>query len=115
DQGLINDTMKPAEIDRVFEEMRDRTTIELVGDNLIEIQYSDGDPDRTYNTVSQLAQMFIDESTASKRNESQSAYDFIDKQVNEYAARLDQIAAAIKEFRAENQTIVPGAEAEIRK
>lgn len=115
DQGLINDSMLPGEIDLIFEEMRERTTIELIGENLIAIEYSDVDPDRTYNITSQFALLFIDESTKSKLNESQAAYEFIDKQVNEYALRLDQIADDIKAFRAENKTVIPGTEAETRQ
>jgi polysaccharide chain length determinant protein (PEP-CTERM system associated) len=114
DQGLVHERMHPAEVDKIFEEIRDRTSIDLVGDNLIEIQYSDSDPDRTYKVTSQFAELFINESATSKINESQAAFDFIDKRVSEYAARLDGISNAIKQFRSENQSIVPGAEAEIR-
>lgn len=115
DQGLISGAMPPAEIDRIFEEIRDRTAIELVGDNLIEIQYSDSDPNRTFDVTSQFADLFIQESIASKTDESLAAFEFIDNQVSEYAARLDDIAAAIKRFRSSNQTIIPGAEAEVRE
>lgn len=114
DQGLIDASMMPAEVDLIFEEIRDRTSIELVGDNLIEIQYSDSVPDRTYKVTGQFADLFIEESVASKTSESRAAFDFIDSQVDEYAGRLDKISNAIKDFRASNQNIVPGAEAEVR-
>lgn len=114
EQGLVSDSMAPADADRIMEEIKDRTAIELVGENLIEIEYSDSDPDRTYSVTAQFAELFINESKASKINESQAAYDFIDRQVEQYAARLDQISNDIKAFRSANQSIVPGTEAEIR-
>ena len=113
--GFVDDSMSPAEVDFVLNQIRDRTSIDLVGENLIEIEYSDVDPERTYRVVSLFTSMFIEESKTSKLRESRSAYDFIDKQVAEYAARLDEIAERIKSFRNENQTIVPGAEAAIRE
>lgn len=114
DQALIDDTMGPAEVDLILEDIRDRTSIELVGDNLIEIQYSDSDPDRTYKVTGQFADIFIEQSIASKTSESKAAFDFIDSQVSQYAARLDEISNAIKSFRSSNQTIIPGAEVEVR-
>ena len=111
---LIDDSMHPARVDEVFEAIRDRTSIDLVGENLIEIEYSDTDPDRTYGVTRLFADLFIAESTESKINESQAAFDFIDKRVGEYGARLEEISDRIKLFREENQTVVPGAEAEIR-
>lgn len=112
---LIDASMHPALVDETFEDIRDRTAIDIVGDNLIEIEYSDTDPDRTYGITRLLAELFIAESTASKISESQAAFDFIDKRVSEYDLRLEEITDRIKQFREQNQTVVPGAEAEIRR
>ena len=114
DFELINDSMHPAEVDEALDDIRDRTSIQLVGDNLIEIEYTDIDPDRTFGIAAEYADLFINESTASKLSESQSAFEFIDKRVGEYSERLEVISNRIKTFREDNQTVVPGAEAEIR-
>ena len=113
--NLIDDSMHPARVDEIYEEIRDRTSIGLAGENLIEIEYSDTDPDRTYGITRLFADLFIAESTASKINESQAAFDFIDKRVGEYGVRLEETSERIKQFREQNQTVVPGAEAEIRE
>jgi polysaccharide chain length determinant protein (PEP-CTERM system associated) len=112
---LISSASTPAAIDETFESIRDRTSIDPVGDNLIQIEYWDTDPVRTHGITRMFADLFIAESTLSKLSESKAAFEFIDKRVGEYAVRLEEVSDQIKIFRAENQTVAPGAEDEIRE
>ncbi len=79
-----------------------RTTVANAGNNLIRIQYRDSDPERAYITTKTLADIFIKESIQEKAAESQSAFEFINKQTEEYHAKLVTMEERLKEFRMNN-------------
>lgn len=90
-----------------------KTSITNVGRNLIKIEYHDDDPERAYRTTRLYADLFIGASLDAKTAESQAAFDFIDKQVQEYHEKLARAEAALKEFRSENLDAQPGGDADI--
>jgi len=90
-----------------------RTIVTNVGQNLIRIQYRDTDAQRAYRTTKAIADIFIQESINAKAAESQSAFDFIDKQTQEYHSKLSDMEERLKQYRIENIDISPGAEGDI--
>lgn len=111
--GLLADSLTPDEQERILKMLMRRTTITNVGRNLIKIEFRDDDPERAFMTTRRYAELFISESLNAKSNESQAAFDFIDKQVREYHEKLARAEAALKEFRSENLDAQPGADADI--
>jgi len=83
------------------------------GRGLIKISYRDSDPMRAYITAKRVAELFIDEGERTKINESQAAYDFIEKQVNEYLHKLTTVEEQLREFRSNNPDARPGLESEV--
>lgn len=83
------------------------------GRGLIKIAYRDSDPMRAYITAKRMAELFIEEGEKSKINESQAAYDFIEKQVNEYLNKLTKVEEQLREFRSNNPDARPGLETEV--
>ena len=90
-----------------------RTTVTNVGRNLIRIEYSDPDPKRAFAITQKLAELFIAESFDAKARESTAAYQFIDKQVQEYHEKLMKAEHELKEFRSANIDARPGSETEV--
>jgi len=90
-----------------------RQTIRIIprGDNFFTISYVDNDPARTFQVASKLTQLFIAESDSSKREESRSAYEFVDKQVKAYQAQLQASEERLKNFLSENKD---GTEADVQ-
>lgn len=86
------------------------TKIISVDKNLIKIEYSSADPDRTFNTTKKISDLFISESLAAKAKESQDAYDFINKQTDAYHEKLVNAEALLKDFRSANLDAQPGSE-----
>lgn len=113
DTGLVKDNQLPGDQDALIKRVTDRTTITNVGRNLIRIDYQDGDPERAFNTTKRLAELFISESVAGKAAESQAAFEFIDKQSQEYQDKLTKAEEALKEFRSANLDAQPGSDADI--
>jgi len=94
--------MSPIEVERLADMIKKRTEVSLIGDNLIKIEYQDSDPVRAQKIANKFALLLVTESTALKTEESQTAYSFIDKQVQEYHEKLKSSEQKMKEFRAEN-------------
>ncbi|MFK5948351.1 MAG: hypothetical protein QM500_06240 [Methylococcales bacterium] len=79
----------------------------------IRIEYTDTKAMRAYITAKRMAELFIEEGESSKINESQAAYDFIEKQVNEYLEKLTSVEEKLREFRSNNPDARSGLDAEV--
>ena len=113
DTGEMNESSSPEEQDKLFKRLKKQTTIGTVTRNVIKIEYRDDDPERAFKTTKRYAELFIDEALGTKAAESQAAFDFIDKQVQEYHVKLVQAEEQLKEFRLANADALPGSDTDI--
>ncbi len=113
-QGIDTNQTDPVTLDQLIQSVADRTDIENQASNIIRISYSDRTPMQTYETTRDIAELFIQASTAEEIAESQSAFDFIDQQVSEYEAKLKESEALLEEFRRNNDSVRAGAEMRLR-
>ncbi|MBS0581909.1 MAG: hypothetical protein JSS42_02285 [Proteobacteria bacterium] len=107
--GWLDAKPSPIEQEKIIDAIKNRTTISLYKDNLIQIAYADSDPDRTYKLDKLMADRFIQESFAAKERESREAYEFISGQVEEYHKKLTDAEDKLKAFRAKNVDARPGS------
>lgn len=98
--------------ERTKQYIKSNITIKNIGQNLLRIVYVDTNPERTYITAKRITELFIYEGEASKSKESKAAYDFINKQVNEYLDKLTKVEGDLREFRINNPDSRPGLEEE---
>ena len=94
-------------------ELKKQIVITTVGAGLLKIAYSDNDPSRAYITAKRLAELFISEGEKSKSKESKAAYEFINKQVNDYLQILTKAEEDLQKFRSENLDTRPGLNLEV--
>ncbi|RZW21032.1 MAG: hypothetical protein EX260_06210 [Desulfobulbaceae bacterium] len=119
--GDITEGMAPKEIEGRIESLKRGVKVTGVtgtrrrDTNLIRIAYTDPDPQRAFEITGLLGEQFIAETTAAKVRESTSVFNFVDSQVKEYEAKLRESDEVLMKFRAENETVAPGAEAEVRR
>jgi polysaccharide chain length determinant protein (PEP-CTERM system associated) len=112
--GWMKDNPSAAEQEKLIKKkLIARTSINNLGKNLIKIEYKDEDPERAFKTTKRMAELFISESLEAKAQESQAAYDFINKQAEEYHEKLTNAESQLKEFRSANLDARPGTEAEV--
>ena len=95
--------------DRLIEQLRDRTLIKSARKDLVQITYTDNQPERAYKVTSAMADLLIEESLASKERESREAYEFIDKQVNDYHDKLTEAENNLQAYRSANADAQPGS------
>ena len=102
----------PVDQDRMIESITNRTKIASPRDNLIQITYTDSEPERSYRITQRLAELFIQESLAAKERESRNAFDFINSQVEAYHKKLTDAEDNLKAYRESNVDARPGGEAD---
>ncbi|MGX5172719.1 XrtA system polysaccharide chain length determinant [Aliikangiella sp. IMCC44653] len=104
-------SLSPKEFEGLSDYIRGSTRVSNAGKNLIQIEFKSDDANTAYETAKQMTRIFIDESLEAKREESRSAYEFIDNQVAVYHEKLKSAETAIKEFRSKHIDATPGAKA----
>src|SRR3989344_1710862 len=111
--GWMKDKLSPEEQEKIIERIRKKTNLTSVGKDIIKIEYSDDEAERAFKTAKKFAELFIAESLGAKAAESQAAFDFIDKQTEEYHDKLVKAEEQLKEFRSANLDARPGTDADI--
>ncbi|HMH19898.1 MAG TPA: hypothetical protein VK572_17300, partial [Burkholderiales bacterium] len=97
----------------LIEEIKKRTFISTVGKNILRIEYRDDDPERAFRVTEKFAELFMQESIAAKAAESSAAFEFIEKQTQDYQDKLTRTEGELKELRSSNLDARPGAEGEV--
>lgn len=82
--------------------LRRTLKISNLGKRLIVISYRSKDPEKAYLITSIVSELFIQETRSVKNQSSQAAYDFINRQVQDYKNKLDKINRQIIDFRKQN-------------
>ena len=108
--GWVGEQATPLEIKMAKEGIIGNTRVITVGDNLIRIIFHSGDPNRTFLTVKSMTALFLQEGKNSKLLESRSAYEFIESQVNQYAAKLTGVDDEIKKLLESAPDARPGSQ-----
>jgi polysaccharide chain length determinant protein (PEP-CTERM system associated) len=111
--GWLEGGLTATQQERLIKKLTRHTQIVNLGRNLIKIEYSDVDAERSYRVAQRMAERFIEGSSEAKAEESQAAYDFIDKQTKEYHRKLAEAEEALKEFRSLNLDALPGSETDV--
>ncbi|MEW6331360.1 MAG: XrtA system polysaccharide chain length determinant [Pseudomonadota bacterium] len=111
--GWMKKNPTPAQQEDLIKGLTKRMAITNVGKDLIKIEYRDSEPERTFKVTQKAAELFIFESLGVKSEESQAAFDFIDKQTKEYHDKLLKAEEQLKEFRSANLDARPGTDADI--
>ncbi len=80
-----------------------RNTIKVVArGDYVDISYTADTKEQAFSVISNITDLFIKETSRKKREESQSAFEFIDAQVESYKKQLEAAEQQLKEFSAEN-------------
>jgi len=111
--GWVGSDTSADERTNIIQNLNKRIVVSNPGKNLIQIQFRDRDPQRAFLTAKVLADTFIAQSLNAKAAESQGAFEFIDKQTEDYHAKLTQMEERLKDFQIANIDVRPGSEGDI--
>ncbi len=98
----------PAQMELLIDSMRDRTQITASGNNLFSISFTDQNPVRAKEAVQSLLNIFMESHLGKTRTEMDTAREFIDDQIAQYQALLDDAEKRLAEFKQQNLRLLPG-------
>ena len=92
-------------IERVMKSLSIQSTAR---DNLYTLAYRDADPESAKRVVQSFVSIFVESSLGSSRKDQVAATSFINEQIKNYEAKLNEAEARVKDFRLRNiQTMAP--------
>ncbi|WP_062059855.1 XrtA system polysaccharide chain length determinant [Cellvibrio sp. OA-2007] len=71
-------------------------------ENYVQLSYTTTNPDRSFEILNAVVNVFIEDTAKRKRDESVGAYNFIDAQVQTYKKQLESAEEKLKEFKSKN-------------
>lgn len=74
-------------------------------DNLYSLAYKDSDKDKARRVIQSLVSIFVESSLGASRKDTDSAKVFLNEQIKNYEAKLEEAEARMKEFRLRNLDI----------
>lgn len=99
----------PAEYERIVRNLESRLRLSGTGrDNLYNIQYTHADPRLARDVVQVAVNLMIEESMGQSRADTESATRFLDRKIEEYAARAEAAEQRRIDFRRENAAELSG-------
>lgn len=99
-----------ASLEKKLTNLRQNLKVEGQSGNYIKISYQDNDPDMTFRLLNEVVLLFVEDSSNTKRDESRSAYNFIEQQVDSYKEQLLLAEEKLKNFKS---THLDGTESEV--
>jgi polysaccharide chain length determinant protein (PEP-CTERM system associated) len=98
-----------AEQDAVVDRLTRSISIRNTGrDNLYTLGIRDESQDKAKRVVQSLVSIFVESSLGATRKDTDSAKTFLNEQIKQYEARLEEAEARVKEFRMRNLEIQAG-------
>jgi polysaccharide chain length determinant protein (PEP-CTERM system associated) len=111
--GWLGKPLTQSERDDISDQIKGRTTIATIGKNVIRIDYRDSSPERASIVAKAFADLYIRKMIGEKESEIRAAFDFIDKQVQEYEQRLSKTETQLRQIRSTNLDAGPLTEVEL--
>jgi polysaccharide chain length determinant protein (PEP-CTERM system associated) len=102
ERGLITKDSSPEQIVKTVEGIKAGLVIKKENNNYFRLAYESNDPDRSFEMLNTIINVFMADTEKKKRDESQGAYNFIDAQVQSYKHQLELAEVKLKEFNSKN-------------
>ena len=92
-----------AQQDKLIEDlMKDIRISSTARDNLFTLSYRDSDQDKAKRVIQSLVSIFVESSLGATRKDTDSAKVFLNEQIKNFEAKLEEAEARLKEFRLRN-------------
>ncbi|MBD3245503.1 MAG: hypothetical protein GF333_00645 [Candidatus Omnitrophica bacterium] len=97
--GLNKNIQTPLELERLIFSIRKNIGLQMRSNEIVIISYKGEDPKSTQTVVNTLCDILIQRNVSSQVEDTESAIDFINRQLEIYKERLNESESALREFR----------------
>ncbi|AQT61408.1 XrtA system polysaccharide chain length determinant [Cellvibrio sp. PSBB023] len=109
--GMVDKNASQEEEEQAIRRIRTGLSVKAEGNrSYFRISYVANDPDRSFEVLNAVVNVFMEDTVRKKRAESLGAYNFIDAQVQSYKKQLEQAESRLKDFNSQN---TDGTESEV--
>lgn len=101
--GLLKEGASEEQQDAIVAQLRAGVVVARErNENYVQLSYTATNPDRSFEILNAVVNVFIEDTAKRKRDESVGAYNFIDAQVQTYKKQLESAEEKLKEFKSQN-------------
>lgn len=100
--GPNSANLSSRQLEQRMDQLRNGLNVQTLGKNYFAIQYTGHNQEKVYLIAQKLGQLFISQTSTNKKQESKSAYNFIDRQVKAYENQLQQSEENLKDFKTKH-------------
>ena len=102
--------LTPADMEALLDDLEDDINISSTREkDLYTITYSDADRQLSKRVVQSLLTIFVESTLGEKREETDSAQQFVEQQIQEYEAKLEAAELRLAEFKRTHVGMMPGS------
>jgi protein tyrosine kinase modulator len=98
----------PGEMEGLLNSIQRRTSVASNREDIFWISYQDPDPQRARDVVQALLTIFVESNLGQSRQDLDTAEEFIDRQIADYEARLEEAEDRLARFKQDNIDVVLG-------
>ncbi len=101
--GLVDKSTPDSQQEQIVKQIRSSISIKRErNNNHFQVSYTASNPDKSFEVLNAIINVFIEDTARKKREESVGAYNFIDAQVQTYKKQLELAEEKLKEFNSRN-------------
>ncbi len=102
--------LTPTDMEELLDDLEDDITISSTREkDLYTIAYSNADRQLSKRVVQSLLTIFVESTLGEKREETDSAQQFVEQQIKEYEAKLEAAELRLAEFKRTHVGMMPGS------
>ena len=107
DRGLIDDKTSAASHDEIIAELSSSLTVQMLGKDLIRIDYKSDQPENMRDTLEVVSKQFVEQLLAPERSSMQDSSHFLTEHLLHRQRELDHSEAALAEYKNRHAADLP--------
>lgn len=104
--GLDVTLKTPRALEKYIHKLQRKIYVRQKGSDVIQIAFRGRDPQVVQNFVNTMTQKYIEKNLRAERQETYSAIDFLEEQIESYRKRISESERALSEFRSKNIGVI---------
>ena len=107
ERGILSHDYTPEQLEIAVANLSSNLNIQMVGKDLIRIQYSDTDPNTMKATLESVSRHFVEQLLAPERSSIKDSSSFLEQNIDQRRKELDRAELALAEFKNKNINLLP--------
>ena len=107
ERGLLREDHTPWELEGAVAQLSGSLNIQMVGKDLIRIDFTSGQPEGMKETLESVSRHFVEQLLAPERSSISDSSDFLKQHIDQQREELDEAEYALAQFKNKNANLLP--------